>query len=62
MGKYNNTYDGEVVIANNSFVFNNVIDHQEELVIDGSGGGGGINSPLSEMEMVNKTKGLKILW
>ena len=49
-----------MVIANNSFVFNNVIDHQEELEIDG--GGGDINPPVSETKTVNETKGLKILW
>ena len=46
VGKSNNNYDGEVVIANDYFVLNNVIDHQEELDIDGSGGGGGINPPF----------------
>ena len=30
LGKYNSNYDGEVVIANYYFVFNNVIDQQEE--------------------------------
>ena len=29
-GKYNSNYDGEVVIANYYFVFNDVIDQQEE--------------------------------
>ena len=31
LGKSNSNYDGEVVIANDYFILNNVIDHQEEL-------------------------------
>ena len=64
LGKSNSIYDREVVIANDYFVFNNVIDQQEELKIggSGSGGGGGIADPISETAMVNKTKGMKILW
>ena len=60
-GKYNTNYDGEVVIANDFFL-NNVIDQQEELEVHGGGGGGDINPPVAETEMVNETKGLKILW
>ena len=59
-GKYNSNYDGEVVIANDYFVLNNVIDQNKELDIDGGGGGGGINPPVSETAMVNETKGLNI--
>ena len=62
MGKSNSNYDGEVLIVNYYFVFNNVIDQQEELEIDGGGGGGGITPPISEMSMVNETKGLDISW
>ena len=62
MGKSNSNYDGEVVIANDYFALNNVIEHQEELDIDGGGGGVGITPPVSETAMVNETKGLKILW
>ena len=51
-----------IVIANDYYVFNNVIDQQEELDIDGSGGGDGINPPVSETAIVNETKRLKILW
>ena len=45
MGKSNSNYDGKVVIANDYFVFNNVIDQKEELEIDGGGGGGCITPP-----------------
>ena len=45
-GKSNINYDGEVVIANDYFVFNNFIYQQEELEVDGGGGGGGIIPPL----------------
>ena len=45
LGKSNNDYDGEVVIANDYFVFNNVIDQHEELEVYGCGGGGGIIPP-----------------
>ena len=45
-----------------SFVFNNGIDHHEELEVDGSGGGGGITPPVAETAMVNETKGLKVSW
>ena len=62
MGKSNSNYDGEVVIANDYFVFNGVIYQQEELEIYGGGGGGGITPPVSETKMVNETKGLNILW
>ena len=61
-GKSNSNYDGEVVIANDYFVLNNVIDQQEELDIDDGGCGDGINPPVSETAMVNETKGLNILW
>ena len=44
-GQSNSKYDGEVVIANDYFVFNNVIDQQEELEVDG---GGGITPPVAE--------------
>ena len=44
-GKYNSNYDGEVVIANDYFVFNNFIGQQEKLEVYGGGGGGGI-TPL----------------
>ena len=62
MGKYNSNYDEEVVIANEYFGSNNVIDQHQELEVDGSGGGDGITPPVSETEMVNETKVLKILW
>ena len=63
LGKSNSNYCGEMVIANYYFVFNNYIDQQEELEVDGGGGGGGIYPPpVAEAEMVNETKGLKILW
>ena len=55
-GKYNSNYDGEVVIANDYFVWNNVNDHQEELYIDSGGGGGGINPHVYETAMNNDTK------
>ena len=42
LGSSNSNYDGEAVIANNYFVFNNVIDQQEELEIDGGVGDGDI--------------------
>ena len=61
LGSSNSNYDGEAVIANNYFVFNNVIDQQEELEIDGGVVDGGINSPVSETAMVNETKGMNIL-
>ena len=47
LGESNSNYDGEVVIANDYFVFNNVIYQQEELEVDGGGGGGGITPPVS---------------
>ena len=47
-GKSNSNYDGEVVIANAYLAFNNVIEQQEELDIDGGDSGGGINPPVSE--------------
>ena len=64
MGKYNTNYDGEVVIANGYFVFNYDIYQQEELEGDGldGGGSGGITPPDAQTEMVNDTKGMKILW
>ena len=62
MGKSNNNYDGEVVIANDYFVLNRVIDQQEESEIDGGEGGGVIYPHVFETEMVNETKVLKILW
>ena len=37
-----------MVIANDFFL-NNIIDHQEELEVDGSGGGGGITPLVDEM-------------
>ena len=40
-------YDGEVVIVNNYFVFNNVIDQQKELEVDGGGSGGDITPPVA---------------
>ena len=46
-------------IADDYFVLNEDIYQQEELEVDD--GGGGITPPVSEMEMVNETKGLKIL-
>ena len=60
--KSNSNYDGEVVIANDYFVFNNVIDQKKELEVDCDGGGGGITPSVSETGMVNETKGLNILW
>ena len=45
-GKYNSNYDGEVVIKNNNFVLNNVIDQQEELEVDGGVVCDGITPPL----------------
>ena len=47
-GASNGNYDEEVVIANDFFL-NNIIDHQEELEVDGSGGGGGITPLVDEM-------------
>ena len=61
LGKYNSNYDREVVIVNEYFVLNNVIDQHKELYIDDGGGGGHINPPVSETTMVNETKRLKIL-
>ena len=43
-------------------ILNNVIDKKDELEVDGGGGGGGITPPVSEIAMLNETKGLKILW
>ena len=37
-----------MIIANDYFVLNNVIDQQEELEIDGGGGGDGINPHVSK--------------
>ena len=39
---------------------NDNIDQQEELEVDG--GGGGITPLVTQSAMVNDTKGLKILW
>ena len=61
-GKSNSDYDGEVVIANDHFVLNNVIEQQEESKFDGGGGGGGITPPVAETATANETKGLKISW
>ena len=56
-GGFNSNYDGELVIINEYYYLNKVIDQQEELHIDGGGGVGGINLLVSETAMVNKTKG-----
>ena len=56
LGKSNSNYDREVVIVNEYFVLNNVIDQKEEFEIDGGGGGGHINPPVSETAMVNETR------
>ena len=61
-GKSNGNYDGEVVIVNDYFVLNNVIDQKEDLEVYYSGGGGGITPPVSETVMVNEIKELKISW
>ena len=47
LGKYNSNYDGEVVIANDFFLVNNVIDQQEELEVHDGSGGGGITPPVA---------------
>ena len=60
--KYNSNNYEEVVIANDYFIFNDVIDQQEEFEVDGGSGGDGITPPISEMSMVNETKGLDISW
>ena len=62
LGASNSNYDEEVVITNGYFVFNNVIDQQEELEVDGGRGGDVIAPPVAETAMVDGTKGLKISW
>ena len=49
-----------MVISNDYFVLNDDIGQQEELEVDVGGGGGDITPPVSQTEMVNDTKGLKI--
>ena len=53
-----------MVIENDYYFWNNVIDQQDKLEVDGNGNGGsdGINPTVAETAIVNETKGLKISW
>ena len=62
LGTSNSNNYEEVEITNYYSFFNDDIDHQEELEVDGGGCGGGINPPVAQTTMVNDTNGLNISW